>query len=200
MGTIKVKFISEGQDAFQHPVFEKGGKVQKIQIEYGAHKMEQIETPDDDFIIEIDVDKDYENFNWNALNYPNDIIKEQVLEVIYYSYIKNRIEERYRKIKYMNYDERREMVREAEKIIPIVENMKQSKYIKSLEYIIGSMLARDLKYTIQQKEGDDLLGSGHKLSNRAKEQLVDDFKNQLESELCLFLDALNTMEIKNPAL
>lgn len=51
MGTIKVKLISENQDANKHPDFGKGAFAQSLQIKYGIPFMEKLEIPGNDFII-----------------------------------------------------------------------------------------------------------------------------------------------------
>ncbi len=196
MGTIKIDLLSDNQNALKHPVFQKGAMAQHIQIKYGTSKMEQIETPDGDFHIAIDVDKfDQNDFDWYNVEYPNEIVKQQVLEIIYFTNIKNRIEEIFEQIRYMDYDKRYDLKRVTEPLIHIIENLVDSKYLESFDLITKHTLVDELTYTIQQKEGKYLLEDKPK-SNRAKDQLVSDYKKHLESDLSYLRMVLREMKIK----
>lgn len=88
MGSIKVSLISEGKNAFSHPDFSKGAIAQKLQIKYGIEHIENLEIPNGDFEIEIDVDKNENGIDWDKFEFPNDTISDQIKEIIYFTKVK----------------------------------------------------------------------------------------------------------------
>jgi len=183
MGTIKVKFISEDQDAFKHHEFSKGAFAQSLQRKYGTTHMEKLEVPNDDFFIEIDVDKAENGIDWSKIVFPNSTIKEQIDEIIYYTGIKNKIDEILNEIKWKDFDERFELYRISEPLISIVENIKESKYFNRIQFLNKIKIVNDLKYTILQKEGRHLKYMKLKSSDISKRNAIRDFKKRIYLDL-----------------
>ena len=183
MGTIKVKFFSEGQDAFMHPDFSKGAFAQSLKRKYGINNMEKLEVPNNDFIIEIDIDEVEDEIDWNKIDFPNSIIKEKIDEIIYYAQIKNRIDEILNEIEWKDFDDRFDLCKIVEPLISIVENLRESKYFRLIQNLGKTKIVNDLKYTILQKEGRHLRSMKMKSSNKSKRIAISEFKDRIDSDL-----------------
>lgn len=197
MGTIKVKLISENQDAIKHTDFEKSVFNQRLQIKYGIPFMEKLEIPGNDFIIEIDIDKAQEGIDWSKIDFPNSNIKEQVEEILYYTNIKSSIDRILDETKWKEFDRRDELYSNSLSLISIIENLKESKYFKEIQNLNLNGIVRDLKYTILQKEGPFLREMKLRSSDRDKREAIADFKESINSNLLEVNSALKDLILDN---
>lgn len=194
MSTIIIRFLSQNQNAFNHSDISKIITAQYLQKKYGTHQMEKIELSDD-FIIEIDIDENKEDFDWNKINYPNVEIKKKIFEVIYYSSIKNEIDKILLDIKNKNWDKRDDLVSGSRQLINVIDNLKESKYFERIQILDKTLIVDDLKNTLGN-EGEYLKAMKSNSSQREKLQAVRDFKNQLYSDLITIDSTLNNITIK----
>ena len=189
-----IRFLSQNQNAFNHSDISKIITAQYLQKKYGTHQMEKIELSDD-FIIEIDIDENKEDFDWNKINYPNVEIKKKIFEVIYYSSIKNEIDKILLDIKNKNWDKRDDLVSGSRQLINVIDNLKESKYFERIQILDKTLIVDDLKNTLGN-EGEYLKAMKSNSSQREKLQAVRDFKNQLYSDLITIDSTLNNITIK----
>lgn len=91
MGNLKIEFYYDGVNLNNDNYNIKVGLMQSFQRKYNTSKMCELNFIGNDFIIKIDINDSDKNLDWEGYIYPNETVKNKVVEIAYYSEIANQL-------------------------------------------------------------------------------------------------------------
>jgi len=187
MGKLNVKFLYEGQDVKELPE-EQRFEINPLwfEIQYNTDKINEIEFDGDDHTIGIDFQNLSNDFNWNSIEYPNQMVKEKVLEIVYYRSIQTRLEKILHDILICRFDKRRddryELESLADSALNILNNTKESEYFQMINAKINDGI-RNINHTINAEVKHVIKYTKHNASEKQKIRDMNDAKRHLKSDL-----------------
>jgi|GEM_PF-4581306 len=130
MGNLIVRFFHEGKNVGEHPHVEsKLGTWSFLMRKYGIERIQKLEFDGNDYNIDFEIDKiQNQEIDWNEIEYPNDEIKQKVLELTYFQGAYNKLDELKSRINQCKFDDRRDLSRMADEAISIFLSIKESNF------------------------------------------------------------------------
>jgi hypothetical protein len=118
-------------------------------------------------------------------------------EIIYYRKIKMKMVDILSEIKRKDIAEVFELLDISRKLIPLIENLRESNYFKPLKNLNKALVISALKHTLSQ-EGDRLLMiRAPRYSNKVKDNAIIEFKYNITRDLSLVEHALNHLKLED---
>lgn len=183
MGKFKVVFLYNGINIEQLPIDTIFGKhPQKFQLKFNTDKMSQIDFEGDDYELNFDIDNLSMDMDWSSLNYPNDVVKGKVLEIIYYKSIQDRLTELIGEIRNCRYEDKYKLESYGINAKSIISNIKDSIYLKGL-FINKVEGVNAISHTIFQEVGRLIRYSKDKDSQKSKNKALFDAIRHLVDDI-----------------
>jgi len=182
MGNLKIEFYYDGVNLNKDNYNIKVGLMQSFQIKYNTSKMCELNLNGNDFIIKLDINDYDKNLDWGSYIYPDETVKNKVIEIAYFSKKANQLIKLSHSINNIDLKKSYELENIANTAIKIINECDEykSKYnysfskneaISSLQHTINN----EIKILNNLKNGYSLSKKNGYLNN-AKKELANDVR------------------------
>jgi hypothetical protein len=154
-------------------------------------KMKDIEFEGENFNLDFEINQLRDGIHWEELNYPNEQVKQTVLEIVYYAEIENMIKELLKEIEasYTGY----ELNKLGTKAIKIIGEIKPVFFLKNHNFFIIDTI-NSIRYTLNREVR--ILNETKLSSSKArKQEVLNDARNHLIKDITLFLNRINQYSV-----
>jgi len=196
MGKLNIRFFFEGTEVGTIYTDEmKLAPMYYYKGHFNMKKMEEIEFEGENFNLDFDLNELKNTTNWEELKYPNEQVKGKVLEIVYYSEIKNVINKLLEKIHRCRFEDRYELGKLGQQAIEIINKTKPNLFLKNQNLFAGDTVG-NIKYTLD-KEVEMLNETKFTASKKRKQEVLDDAKKHLTDDIKRFSFHLDQFEVND---
>ena len=196
MGKINFE-IKWGQDdiSMYDRSIKEIAKLQYFQRKYRMDIIEQIDIPDGDYKITIDIKELDKKIDWDSLPLPNEKVRQIIKGLEYYQDLSERLDKILGQIRDINFDKRYELVRLGKQAIAITSSFQPCEHFDNI-LTNKKITIADISHTLNQEVKILTNYIKHCDSQKKKNEAIYDATRHLTSDIERFKLGLDSIKLK----